>query len=166
MALRGSLESTLYGLIASQSQENGSIWLNRDRNLDRSRKLFTARNALNLLKDDPHLYAGAVEAYELAIEFGAHPNARSILEHLSLADERRVSLTYLQGIPSIAAVRAILACIETGLVILHICPHAFPDHKAAMAMHSGASEIRAELDQYLRDKGYLEEIESQRSYAE
>jgi hypothetical protein len=158
MALRGALESALYGLIVSQSKENGSIWLNRDRNLDRSRRLYTARNALNLLKNDPNLHAGATEAYELTIEFGAHPNARSVLEHLKPGEgPPRMSLTYLQGIPSVTAARAILACIETGLVIIFICPHAFPDYEVARVMHGEAAKIRTELDQHLKDKGYLPE---------
>jgi hypothetical protein len=37
MALRGALESALYGLIASQSEENGSVWLKRNEDLNRSR---------------------------------------------------------------------------------------------------------------------------------
>ena len=40
MALRGALESALYGLIASQSEENRLVWVNRDRDLKRSRRLL------------------------------------------------------------------------------------------------------------------------------
>jgi len=156
MTLRGALESALYGLIASRSKENASVWLNRDKNLEQSRRLFTARNGLKLLKDDPNLSIGASEAYELTIEFGAHPNARSVLENLSL-NEKGMSLTYLQGVASIGVARIILACIETGLVIIFICPHAFPDHEPALAVHAGACKIRDELDRFLQERGYLRE---------
>jgi hypothetical protein len=61
----------------------------------------------------------AREAYELTIEFGAHPNVRSVAEHVRLDDEEpRLSLVYLHAAPSTAAARAIVACIETALVIL------------------------------------------------
>lgn len=157
MALRGALESALYGLIASQSEENRLVWVNRDRDLKRSRQLYTARKALNLLRNDPNLFAGASEAYELTVEFGAHPNARSVIEHLRLNEPHGVSLIYLQAISSAAVVRTIVACIETGLVILNICPHVFPDHKSAMDVHGEACKIRNDLNLHLRDKGYLRE---------
>ncbi len=158
MALRGALESALFGLIASRSEENRSIWLDRDRNLKRSRKLYSARSALKLLEDDdPNLCAMVAEAYELTIEFGAHPNARSVMEHLTIVEGRSVTLTYLQSMPSTAFVRAVLACIETGLIIIYVFPHAFPDHGAAIAIHGEAAKIREELDQYLRDHKFVEQ---------
>jgi hypothetical protein len=160
MVLRGALESALYGLIASQSEENGSVWLNRDRDLARSRKLYTARNGLKFLGADPNLKAAATEAYELTIEFGAHPNARSVLEHLHHdLPNRKVLLTYLSGVPSMPTARAIIACIETGIVISYLFPHVFPHHENALRAHRAATEIRRRLDRYLLDHGYTETAE-------
>jgi hypothetical protein len=157
MTLRGALESALFGLIASQNGEIRAVWLNRDQNLDRSRRLYTARNGLKLLKNDPNLQAGATEAYELTIEFGAHPNARSVIAHLTLGAPNGVSLTILQSISSVEAVRAIVACIETGLIIIQICPHALPNHEPAIAVHAEATKVRDEMNAYLRDSGYLQD---------
>jgi hypothetical protein len=162
MTLRGALESALYGLVASQNDENKDVWLNRAKNLHRSRKLYTARNALKILEIDPGLQAAAAEAYELAIEFGAHPNARSVIAHLRLDEaNRRLTLAYLQSVPSAEGMRTIIACIETGLVIIQICPHAFPDHEPAFAIHAEATNIRREFNAYLRDNGYLQEQEQE-----
>jgi hypothetical protein len=43
------------------------------------------------------------------------------------------------------------------LIIIYICPHAFPDHEAAMAVHGEACKIRKEFDQYLKDHEYIRE---------
>jgi hypothetical protein len=154
MALRGALESALYGLIVAQSEENRTLWINRADNLPQARKLFTARNALRFLESDPNLQAMATETYELTIEFGAHPNLRSIIEHLQFTEGHGLSLTYLAGVPSMPIVRAIIACIETGLVISYFYPHVFPDHENVAALHGAAIETRQRLDAYLRDHGY------------
>jgi hypothetical protein len=76
---------------------------------------------------------------------------------LSFGDGEGMSLTFLQSMQSIGAVRAIMACVETGLVIIYICPHAFPDHEAALAVHAAACKIQVELDQFLRDREYRRE---------
>jgi hypothetical protein len=154
MALRGALESALYALIASQTKENVLVWVNRRNNRHRARELYKPGNGIQLLMSDPNLHAMAREAYELTIEFGAHPNVRSVAEHVRFdADGPRMSLVYLHAAPSTAAARAIVACIETALVILFICPHAFPGHAAAMTVHSEASKLRKKLDRYL-EHGY------------
>jgi hypothetical protein len=81
---------------------------------------------------------------------------RSVAEHVRFDDEGpRLSLVYLHAAPSTAAARAIVACIETALVILFMCPHTFPGHLAAKAVHSEASKLREELDRYLDQHGYL-----------
>jgi hypothetical protein len=77
MALRGALESALYGLIAWYSEENRSVWLNRDRDLKRSRRLYSARNAFKLLKGDPNprLFADHTVECRLACESRASRQA-------------------------------------------------------------------------------------------
>jgi hypothetical protein len=152
MVLRGALESALYSLIASESDENRDIWLNRDKDKDRCRRLYTAKNALRRLQHDPNLLRVIDEAYDLLIDFGAHPNRRSILDHIRIEDREKhyaVSLTYLHNAPSTQAVRAIAACVETGLAIACIFPHALPNLPAAGEVHAEAIKIRQEYDSYI-----------------
>jgi hypothetical protein len=162
MALRGALESGLFSLIASRSEENRTAWLNRDKDRRRSKSIYTAPNAMKLLENDPNLLRSVREAYELAIDFGAHPNRRSLIDHLSFDevtdDGYPVSLTYLHGAPSTQSLRAIAACIEVGLTILFISPHALSIDRAGEA-HSEAAQIRQEFDRFIREEGYYSDDE-------
>jgi hypothetical protein len=155
MVLRGALESALYGLIASRSEENREIWLNREKDQDRCRQLYTARNAIRLLKGDPGLFHLLGEGYGLAIDLGAHPNRSSVLDHITFGETEEhyaISLTHLHSVPSTHAARAIAACIEFGLAILFISPHAFPDEARAGEIHAEATQMRHEYDQFIQDE--------------
>jgi hypothetical protein len=154
MVLRGAMESALFALIASCSEENRAAWLDRDKDRRRSRKIYNAHDAIKLLKDDPGLFQGVSEAYDLAIDFGAHPNLRSVVDHVSfkVTDEGYpVTLAYLHGAPSTQGLRAVAACIEIGLFILFISPHAFPNVDKALNVHTEASDLRKEFDRFAQE---------------
>lgn len=62
------------------------------------------------------------ELYDAVIDFGAHPNAKSVLPYLSIDDDRNdghatVSLTSLYGAEAHTTSRCLVACLDYGLVI-------------------------------------------------
>jgi hypothetical protein len=155
MVLRGALESALFCLIASQSEDNRSVWLNRDKDRKRCRKLYTAKNAIRLLKDDPGLLDLLNEGYDLSIDFGGHPNRQSVTDHVSIEDHEkhnRVSLTHLHAPSSTQTLRAIAACIEIGLAIIFVSPHALPGHPKAVDLHAEAIKVRQEYDEFIKSR--------------
>jgi hypothetical protein len=162
MVLRGALESALYSLIASQNEANSTVWLHRDKDRRRALKLYTARNAIRLLKHDPNLLNLLGSYYEAAIDFGAHPNFRSVANHMRLeeVDEGRlVSLTYLHAVPSDQSIRCMAACVEVGLAIIFMSPHAFPNVEVAGECQAEAFQIRGEFDRFIREAGHYDEPE-------
>jgi hypothetical protein len=144
MTLRGALESTLFALIASKSRDNREIWLNREHDRNRCKNLFTARNGIELVKEDPALYDLLIEAYEL--------------DHATFEDEPNrpsVNLAYLHHFSSTQSLRAISACIEVGLTIVCLSAHVTPDYDVSLAAHAKACQLRDDFAQFLRAGGYL-----------
>jgi hypothetical protein len=162
MVLRGAIESSLYALIASQSTDNTNIWLNRTSDPKRCKNLYRASNGIALLNSDPNLREAISNAYEHSIEFGAHPNLRSILPYVKIETPNEkgqpIGLTYLNSINSVETLRSITACIETGILVLLMSPHVFPQHPIAAQMHARAAKILAEFQGFLVKRGNLAEF--------
>lgn len=154
MVMRGALESALYALIASHTDGYSKIWVNRSKDIAACRRVFTAKNAFTILERDPHLCAAAKQAYEASIDFGAHPNFRSVFDHIGVTELNDVTFTYLHSVPSNHIERAVTACIETSLIILNIAVHAFPKHAPAKLVHSESVKVRKEFENFLIDEGH------------
>jgi hypothetical protein len=86
MILRGSLESAAYALLARE-EANAKAYYERDKNKAVCQKAFTMGNTVIILKEiDPNLGKFFKEHYEAQIDFGAHPNTKSIIHHVSLRE--------------------------------------------------------------------------------
>lgn len=70
--------------------------------------------------------------YDAAIDFGAHPNRRSILGHLESGDVDEqyfgVTLTGVYGRDHWYVNRELLACVETGRAIAFLFAMSIADH--------------------------------------
>ncbi len=159
MLLRGSLESSLYALIANENDDNATAWLERGTNIQRCRDIFTASHAARILKRvDPNLAALVGEHYGLSIDFGGHPNVRSVFDHMRLKEDKEeyneVSLTYLHSAGSQGVIRALGACLEGGVVTVSVSAHVLADHPHAKEAHQKAWELHGEYLNYLESKGY------------
>ena len=157
-ALRGAVESAMYALIASQSKEYADIWVDRAKDADglkACRQVYKAQTAIDILQKDPNLATLTRQAYDLSIEFGAHPNVRAILYNVHM-HENQISFVYLNEIPSLPVVRTIGACVEKGLISVQICIHALSEIKAAKDIWDAAITVRKEYDHYVFENGYLE----------
>lgn len=84
--MRTALESACYAFLAAHDEELCKVWLNRHKSknaLQKCREKFTAKKAANQLKNlSPEMAEYVMAHYEASIDFGAHPNQKSILNHL------------------------------------------------------------------------------------
>jgi len=121
--LRAALENACYAFLISKKPDLGRVWINRHRDdaaMRASRTTFTpavrtTADAINALQ--PHSGNIIVECYEAAIDFGAHPNPRGVLGHVSFgeADEEgrvALSLTALHGPDDFETQRALIGCMD------------------------------------------------------
>lgn len=154
MTLRGCIESALYAFIVSSDETKAQVWLNREKERDRCRKMFTASNGLKSLKDiDPNLEKFISELYNASIDFGAHPNRRSVLEHLRfnhVQGASEVELIYLHHHHATPVLQALVACVETGIASLSMAPHVLPDHESAGKVHGEAWLVYDALQAFIR----------------
>lgn len=84
---RTALESACYAYLIAHKEGMRDVWLNRhtSRNaLDKCRKEFSVKKASNELKSlYPEMAQFVMHHYEAAIDYGAHPNEKSVLSHLT-----------------------------------------------------------------------------------
>lgn len=124
--LRTALESACYGFLMAKDESLEPIWTNRHDSPDARRLCRQALQAAvpSVSKALDAIQPGSgnliADAYESAIDFGAHPNPRSIFPHLKIGDENNdyiVRLVTLYSAEQFEAKRALLATVEYGLAI-------------------------------------------------
>jgi hypothetical protein len=126
--LRTALESACYAFLMVDDHALEEIWSSRHKDATsrmRCRRKFQSAVRETSVKLNA-LQAGSgdwiFEAYESAIDFGAHPNARSVLTHVSLEPHEddafhRLSLVGLYGSESWETSRSLVACMDYGMAI-------------------------------------------------
>lgn len=152
--LRACLESALYAVIVARSEEHRKIWSERKEHIKRCRSLFKKDTAQKYLaKVDPNLARLVSDLYESMIDLGAHPNSRSVFNHLSLdtRDEgEAVTLAILHHVGSDSILQTLAACFETGVCILYLGRHALPDYAPACNAHGVSTILHREFQEYIR----------------
>lgn len=130
---RTALESACYAFLIRVDDRLGDVWLNRhesEQHQKECRKEFgqaVSETAKILNRDVDELGSMVTELYQQLIDFGAHPNSKSVVEYLHLRAENDQGLvpTILGGVYAIddpLTLRAGLAYIETALITaLIIC---------------------------------------------
>jgi len=135
--VRAALEAACYGFIISKDDAHSVTWHQRhssNDDLKKCRKLFTVANTvkyLNQISEEMAQYVA--EVYAAAIDFGAHPNTKSIMNHLDHHpqlenDHTYVRMTGIYGINSWEVNHALLACVETGHAIIFLTAATYIDH--------------------------------------
>lgn len=127
--LRTALESASYALLVSRNQELSEIWINRHRSdgdRAKSRSAFAApvRKAVEILNhgDDEKSAGWILDAYEASIDFGAHPNPKSVFLYTSMPKSedgvyQTMTLTSLYGEGALETQRGLIAVLDYGLAI-------------------------------------------------
>ena len=127
--LRTALESACYAYLIAKSPELADIWLCRhddSASLKACRRTFDGavrKVAADVDREQAGGGAWLLEAYEAAIDFGAHPNVKSVVGHTRLEEEReddpflRVSVASLYGSDHWQTFRSLVACADYALAI-------------------------------------------------
>lgn len=127
--LRTALESACYAYLIAKSPELAEVWLRRH---DDGESLKSCRRAFDgavrkVAADVDREQAGGgawlLEAYEVAIDFGAHPNIKGVVGHARMEEEvdddpfLRVSIAGLYGADHWQTFRGLVACADYALAI-------------------------------------------------
>lgn len=129
---RASLEAACYAFIMSVNHDLEEIWTHRHKSeeaakLCRRRFNGAVAEAANIFSEDESAgdFGDQIrEAYQSSIDFGAHPNPRSIYHHVRLpestADRQPVEHIGIYSPNSFEVKRTLLACIEYGVLLASI----------------------------------------------
>ena len=95
--LRSCIENSLYGFFISKNPNKFDIWINRhcdQKSENIVRNEFSAGKLFQCLKaENPNTHKISKKLYDYCIDFGAHPNERSITSILKM-DESEKKLNY------------------------------------------------------------------------
>lgn len=101
---RSCLENSLYALHMNRNSGLDEVWLRRHDNkgsLQKTKNEFNFSKVIQTLEsEDPSNAKVARKLYERTIDFGAHPNERSVTANLSIIDGNggiKIQQTYLAG---------------------------------------------------------------------
>ncbi|MNV47054.1 hypothetical protein D3C71_1389090 [compost metagenome] len=134
---RAALESACYAFLIARDEAKADIWINRHNSesaLQRCRKTFTAKNAANELRTiDPVMAEYVLAHYDASIDFGAHPNRKSVIEHVEdmgpVGDDLHgFSLVGVYGRNSWHVNHALLVCVEAGQAIAFLIAASVENH--------------------------------------
>jgi hypothetical protein len=149
--LRSCLENALYALHINRKAESGEIWLNRhtnDESLKATRREFSYRNIICTLEEtDKSLCSTARLLYERTIDFGAHPNERSLSSSLKVikGDERvEYKQLYLSG-DNLQLDHALKSTAQVGLTSLYLFYHIYKERFEIVGLTQKMERLRSFL---------------------
>ncbi|UIZ74495.1 hypothetical protein HRV96_14990 [Raoultella ornithinolytica] len=135
--LRTALESACYAYLIAMDNSKAQIWLDRHKSqssLNECRRTFTVTKTANELQERSAEMAEYVKAhYNACIDFGAHPNMKSIFNHLTKIDSPddkydAWELTGVYGPNSWYVNYTLLACVEVGQAIAFLIAASSESH--------------------------------------
>lgn len=126
--LRTALEYACYAFLIADDPSLGQVWIERHKD-DAGRKASRAAfgqavavtaTKLNTIQATSGDWIRA--AYDAAIDFGGHPNPRGVFRHMQIADDQgddfhRVNITSLYAFNHFETSRALIGCLDFGLII-------------------------------------------------
>lgn len=149
--LRACLECALYCLHIYEHDTLGEVWLRRH---DSAASLKASRNEFShgkvmatLRKNDPKLCATVQELYERTIDYGGHPNERSITGSMKMEaseDEVEVKQYYLHG-DSLYLEHGLKSSAQIGLGGLYILRLVFRERFDILDITSSLDQLRKHL---------------------
>ncbi len=135
--VRAALESACYAYLIANDATKADVWLERhssDNAVKRCRNVFTAKKAVDILKcSDPVMADYVWGYYEASIDFGAHPNTKSVIGHLSDSGSvgeglHGFELTSVYGENSWQVNHALFVCVEAGQAIAYLIAASIANH--------------------------------------
>lgn len=133
MVLRGALENALYGWHIHKDKDLFKLWLKRHESEtceEQVKEKFRLRAILDLLKKD-NAKIGRItdELYKRCIDYGAHPNERSLSQILSLIEDEKTIEFKLEYFAEGKEVKALClkTCAQVGTLCLKIFELIIPE---------------------------------------
>lgn len=133
MVLRGVTENSLYGFYIYKNPKLAPVWLSRNqdkKSMEEVKEKFKAGFMLQALETtDPALEKIARELYYRTIDYGAHPNERSLSLALKRTDVKngfRFELQYLTNNP-VAIEFCLKSTCQIGILSLKILQLVIPE---------------------------------------
>lgn len=147
--IRHSLECACYAYLLAEKPALGEIWSNRNQSADGLRACRRAFGgavsdvARSIKGRQQQLGSLVDDLYQASIDFGAHPNTRSIFPNLSInevTEGTKVLLACLYGEHDLRLQQGLIACAENGIasafvVALAAKNHSLLDHNYAALSH-------------------------------
>jgi hypothetical protein len=162
MTLRGCIESALYANAMVRNRELQEVWLKRDSSEDAKqtcRNEFSAgRMFRSLTKAQDREFSDRLrEIYDTTIDFGAHPNNRSLITstHIETLDtgEHALNFAYLHGVGSFELRQSLVACAEIGLAVFFVALICFEKHPRVKAINLRALELQDQVPKFIEQLG-------------
>lgn len=159
--LRTALETACYAYLMSKDEALSDVWMQRDVSPDHLRackKAFKqpiadARDKIDLLHPNK-LGSWMYALYLASIDFGAHPNAKTVTLHTRITDDEMSGMTLFESLAlyntnSFEYERSLLACVETSLAVAIVL---------SMTHEIATEEMNKELNELNQFKSDLEEM--------
>ncbi len=162
MVLRGVLESALYANAMVIDKELQTIWLQRHMDEEcrnRCKNSFTIKKLFKYLAQAQNTeFTNAIkDQYEATIDFGAHPNNRSLLSKLRFEEleggKHAVELAYLHGYLSTELRQCLVACAEIGIAGTFIALICAPKHSKLEELNTKVLALQAALPHFVAALG-------------
>ncbi len=148
---RSCLEFALYGLSIAKNKSLGEIWLHRHRDDESNKQVrreFSYRAVISVLKDvDPELCKTVNMLYERTIDFGGHPNERSITSNITMNmddGDALIKQYYLLG-DTLALDHGLKSAAQIGLSSLYIFRHIFREKFDILDVTTTLDQLRGHL---------------------
>lgn len=141
--LRTALESACYGFLIAKNPDLSAVWTDRHKDADSKkacRKAFgsAVTDVAKLVeREQPGGGQWLADAYDAAIDFGAHPNIKSVFGHVRILEDVpkdpyfRVNLAGLYGADHWETHRMLIGCLDFALAIAVVLTRALdnPDQE-------------------------------------
>lgn len=148
--LRTALESACYAYLIARSPHLAAVWMDRhkgDAERKACRAAFTgavAEVAKDIEREQPGGGDWLREAYDTAIDFGGHPNIRSVFGHIEAHESsekdsfHRFNLVGLYDARHVETLRGLFACADFALAIAVVLTRVLerPDERHQAELHA------------------------------
>ena len=145
---RSVLEIGGYALRIHDDPNLATVWLERHKNATAKQKNKSAfkmvRVKESIGKADKGLLKVFNELYDTSIDYGGHPNEKSVTSNLFLTETpttKKFNTAYLHG-HSVAVLLAIKSTARAGLFALHAFQHTMPEKFQILGVREEIIELR------------------------
>jgi len=148
---RAMLENAAYALHIDRDPSLETVWLNRHQDpasMAEQRRAFSHPNVLDSIKA-ANVHAGErfEQLYQRTIDFGGHPNERSVTGNMKVVDEpdKRTVLTIMQHGDGVELDHAMKTVARCGMVSLEMLQVVFDARFELLGINAAMLELRKDL---------------------